>query len=83
MQFDVNEHGVNGKVKMKLAMTGCPDADGKVSVERTKIAGMTDHIVLRATHPFITRNRVVIRQTVEFLRTGRFDHSGSGTFPVR
>jgi len=33
VQFDVNEHGVNGKVKMKLTMTACPDADGKVSVE--------------------------------------------------
>ncbi len=33
MEFDVNEHGVNGKVKMKLKMTACPDADGKVSVD--------------------------------------------------
>jgi hypothetical protein len=41
MQFDVNEHGVNGKVKMKLAMTGCPDADGKVSVEIETDSQMT------------------------------------------
>ena len=46
--------------------------DGKVSVERTKLAGMSDHMVIHATHPFIMRNRQVIRQTVRFLRTGNF-----------
>ncbi len=49
--------------------------DGKVSVERTKVAGMTDHIVIHATHPFIMRNREAIRQTIQFLRTGGFDHT--------
>jgi triacylglycerol lipase len=46
--------------------------DGKVSVERTKLAGMTDHIVVQAAHPFIMRNREAIRQTIQFLRTGNF-----------
>ncbi len=47
--------------------------DGKVSVERTKLAGMTDHIVVHSAHPFLMRNRTVVRQTVYFLRVGRFD----------
>ena len=33
MEFDVNEHGLNGKVKMKIRMAACPDADGKVAVD--------------------------------------------------
>ena len=46
--------------------------DGKVSVERTKLAGMSDHIVIHATHPFIMKNSKAIRQTIYFLRNGNF-----------
>src|SRR5277367_1047840 len=49
--------------------------DGKVSVERTKLAGMTDHIVIHTTHPFIMKNREVIRQTIQFLRAGKFNQT--------
>ena len=51
-----------------------PD-DGKVSVERTKVDGMSDHLVMHTTHPMIMRNRAVIAQTLHFLRHERFDHS--------
>jgi pimeloyl-ACP methyl ester carboxylesterase len=49
--------------------------DGKVSVERTKLGGMSDRIVIHATHPFIMRNREAIRQTIQFLRTGGFERT--------
>ncbi|HXR48160.1 MAG TPA: hypothetical protein VN784_12045, partial [Candidatus Limnocylindrales bacterium] len=48
--------------------------DGKVSIERTKLAGMSDHLVIHATHPFIMKNREAIRQTIHFLQFGVFKH---------
>lgn len=48
-----------------------PD-DGKVTIARTRLGGMTAHIVIAATHPFLPRNPAAIRLTLGFLRTGRF-----------
>lgn len=46
--------------------------DGKVSIERTKVAGMTAQAVVHATHPFLMRNTQAIRLTILFLETGSF-----------
>jgi triacylglycerol lipase len=48
-----------------------PD-DGKVSIERTKVAGMKAHLVLHVTHPYLMKNATAIRETIHFLRHGRF-----------
>jgi pimeloyl-ACP methyl ester carboxylesterase len=51
-----------------------PD-DGKVSVANARVEGMKACIAMPVTHPFMMGDEAVIRQTLHFLRTGRF-HSG-------
>src|SRR3990167_2225806 len=48
-----------------------PD-DGKVTVARTKLEAMTDHIVVHIAHPFLPRRLEVIRQTTYFIANGCF-----------
>lgn len=48
-----------------------PD-DGKVSVESTKVEGMTDFVVVYLSHPFIMKDDVVIGHMLNFLKTGSF-----------
>jgi len=46
--------------------------DGKVSVKRTRVDGMKEHIVVHATHPYLMKNDEVIEKTIHFLKTGSF-----------
>jgi triacylglycerol lipase len=52
-----------------------PD-DGRVSVEDTKLEGMTDFIVVSHSHAFMMRMRVPVDLTIQFLRTGAFAAAG-------
>lgn len=58
-------------------MIAGPD-DGKVSIERTKVAGMKEHIVAHVSHPFIMRNPKVIAAALRFVRTGTFKCPNNG-----
>ncbi|MCB9133909.1 MAG: alpha/beta fold hydrolase [Anaerolineales bacterium] len=46
--------------------------DGRVSVARTKVAGMADHVTFPAGHFFLRYLPGVVRQTVAFLERGEF-----------
>jgi hypothetical protein len=48
-----------------------PD-DGKVSVERARVEGADDFLVLPATHTFIMNRSDVAEEVVHFLRNGSF-----------
>ncbi len=52
--------------------------DGKVAVERAKVSGMSDFLVLPYSHPFIMRQDRVIEETIRFLHQGRFDQGEPG-----
>lgn len=55
------------------AMIPGPD-DGKVAVASARMEGMTDFLLLHATHPFIMRNDEAIAQVLTFLERGAFAH---------
>ncbi len=46
--------------------------DGRVSIERTKIKGMTDHIVIDTNHTFMVVNKEVQQQALYFIEHGKF-----------
>lgn len=53
-----------------------PD-DGKVGVDRAKVEGAADFLVVSATHTFIMNRRDVADEVVHFLRLGRFGRGDS------
>jgi pimeloyl-ACP methyl ester carboxylesterase len=46
--------------------------DGKVTVERTKVDGMADFMTVGNSHHTLMKSTLVIRNTVAFLKSGRF-----------
>lgn len=53
------------------------ESDGTVSVESTRLPGMTDFIAIPASHTFIMRSKAAGSQVLEFLKQGRFKHPES------
>ncbi|MGI9262559.1 MAG: esterase/lipase family protein [Woeseiaceae bacterium] len=46
--------------------------DGKVSVERTRVLGMADFMIVDSSHRYLMNSDTVIKNTVAFLETGSF-----------
>ena len=68
---------IAGTRNRRKLLPGTPDepSDGVVTVEETKSPLMKDFLEVPATHTSIVWNNEVRRQTIHFLRHGRFDHS--------
>ncbi len=48
--------------------------DGKVSVDRAKVDGMSDFLLVHESHPFIMNSQYVKAETIHFLMNGLFRH---------
>lgn len=74
VDFTVGVIAGTGSINPILSAT-LPDVDdGKVTVARTRVEGMTDFITVDTTHTVMMRNADVIAQTLAFLRQGKFIH---------
>lgn len=51
--------------------------DGRVSVARARLEGMSDFIVVPHSHALVMRSPRVARQVLHFLREGRFAHGAA------
>jgi triacylglycerol lipase len=49
--------------------------DGKVAVERTKLDGMTDFLVIPVSHAYIMQKPEVVDEVIHFLEQGKFSRS--------
>ncbi len=56
--------------------------DGKVSVENTKVEGMSEFVTLPVTHPFMMSNASVIEETIHFLSHGKFGATTENDTPA-
>ncbi len=62
----------NKSINLILSTIIPGDDDGKVSIERAKVEGMSDYLVVPHTHPMIMSSKEVIRQTIGYLQNGKF-----------
>lgn len=49
--------------------------DGTVALPETRVPGLADHLVIRASHTGLLFSDAVVRQSVAFMRHGRFEHA--------
>ena len=62
----------NRSINLLLSLLIPGANDGKVSVERARLEGMADFLVMPHTHPLIMRSPAVHHQVLHFLEHGNF-----------
>ena len=72
-EFDVGIIAGTESINLILSLIIPSSDDGKVSVERTKLEGMNDHIEMETSHPFMMKNKMVIAQVIHYLNHGNFE----------
>ena len=73
--FDVGIIAGNQSINWILSTLIPGNDDGKVSIARTKLEGMNDHIELATAHPFMMKNDEAISQVIYYLSNGHFDRN--------
>lgn len=71
-EFDLGIIAGTESINLILSLIIPSTDDGKVSVERTKLDGMNDHIEMETSHPFMMKNKKVIGQVIHYLKHGKF-----------
>ncbi|MGI9305245.1 MAG: esterase/lipase family protein, partial [Gammaproteobacteria bacterium] len=75
VQFDVGVIAGDRSIDPLSSLVLPNPDDGRVSVERTKVDGMNDFLVVHHSHFFIMKSKGVIRQIRHYLEFGEFDHT--------
>ncbi len=53
------------------------ESDGTVGIAETRLPGLRDHCLVQCSHTGLVLSAQAARQTVAFLRDGRFEHGGA------
>jgi len=72
VDYDLGIIAGNRTIDPVLSMLLPGPNDGKVTVERTKLAGMKDHIVIPVSHTFMPNKEAVKQQALHFIEHGSF-----------
>lgn len=70
--FNVGIIAGNKSINLILSALIPGKDDGKVSIERTRLDGMNDHIEMETSHPLMMKNDKVIDQVIYYLANGKF-----------